>query len=147
MAYLVTRSADDAEEATQDGFVKAWKALDRFHDGAPFAPWLLHIVRNEALNRVRSRARRRKMQLRVQERGIPVSPPAESEALSLLEGQILAGTVDQLPDALRDVIHCLYLLDFSEVETATVLGIPRGTVKSRAARARGILSHQIGVIA
>ena len=45
-AYLLTGSAADAEEATQTGFVKAWKALPRFRAGAEFRPWLLRIVAN-----------------------------------------------------------------------------------------------------
>jgi RNA polymerase sigma-70 factor, ECF subfamily len=57
-AYLVTASAADAEEAAQDAFVKAYRALGRFRPGAPFRPWLLRIVLNEARNRRRSARRR-----------------------------------------------------------------------------------------
>ena len=53
-AYLITGSAADAEEAAQDGFVKAWRALRRFRPGAEFRPWLLKIVANEARNRRRA---------------------------------------------------------------------------------------------
>ena len=125
--------------------MKAWKALDRFHEGAPFAPWLLHIVRNEALNRVRARKRRDTMHLRAQRHAVLVAPAAESQALTVLQNQELASAVDRLPEKLRQVVCCLYLLDFSEAETATILGIPRGTVKSRAARAREVLTNQVGV--
>ena len=57
-AYLIAGSAADAEDAAQEGFVKAYLALDRFRPGARFRPWLLAIVGNEARNRVRSRVRR-----------------------------------------------------------------------------------------
>ena len=53
-AYLITGSAADAEESAQDGFVKAYRALGRFRPGAPFRPWVLEIVANEARNRRRS---------------------------------------------------------------------------------------------
>jgi RNA polymerase sigma-70 factor (ECF subfamily) len=53
-AYLIAGSAADAEEAAQDGFVKAYRALARFRDGLPFRPWLLQIVANEARNRRRA---------------------------------------------------------------------------------------------
>jgi RNA polymerase sigma-70 factor (ECF subfamily) len=53
-AYLITGSAADAQDAAQEGLVKAWLALDRFRPGAPFRPWLLQIVINEARNRRRS---------------------------------------------------------------------------------------------
>ena len=56
--------ADD-DEAVQDGFVKAYRALGRFRDGAPFRPWLLKIVANEARNRRRSAGRRAGLTLRV----------------------------------------------------------------------------------
>ena len=60
-AWVITRSAADAEEAAQDAFVKAHAALARFRDGAPFRPWLLAIVANEARNRVRSAGRRARL--------------------------------------------------------------------------------------
>src|SRR5207244_8084061 len=58
-AYVIARNAADAEEAAQDGFVKAWRALGRFRAGASFRPWLLQIVANEARNRRRSAGRPR----------------------------------------------------------------------------------------
>ena len=56
IAYLI--SGDEAEDAVQDGVLKAWRALGRFRPGAPFRPWLLRIVANEARNRRRSSGRR-----------------------------------------------------------------------------------------
>jgi RNA polymerase sigma-70 factor (ECF subfamily) len=56
-AYLITNDAAEAEDAAQDAFVKAFYALDRFRDGAPFRPWLLRIVANEARNRRRTAGR------------------------------------------------------------------------------------------
>ena len=64
IAYVIARNAGDAEDATQDGFVKAWRALGRFRTGAPFRPWLLRIVANEARNRRRSAGRRAGLALR-----------------------------------------------------------------------------------
>ena len=63
-AYVIARNASDAEDAAQDGFVKAWRALGRFREGAPFRPWLLRIVANEARNRRRSAGRRAGLALR-----------------------------------------------------------------------------------
>ena len=57
-AYLITRNAADAEDAAQVGLTKAWRALPRFRRGAPFRPWLLAIVANEARNRRRAEGRR-----------------------------------------------------------------------------------------
>ena len=64
VAWLITRSDPDAEEAAQDGFLKAYRSLDRFRRGAPFRPWLLRIVSNEAHNRRVAAARREQLTLR-----------------------------------------------------------------------------------
>ena len=146
-AYLITRSTHDAEEAAQDGFVKAWKALDRFRADAPFRPWLLRIVKNEALNRLRSSKRRSAMQLRVAAEPMGSQPTAEAEAIGQVQRQALVEAVDQLPERHRLVISCLYLLGLTEEETATMLRIPRGTVKSRAARARAMLAKRVEGVA
>ena len=63
-AYLITGSAAEAEESAQDGFVKAYRALGRFRRGAPFRPWVLEIVANEARNRRRSAGRRTALAVR-----------------------------------------------------------------------------------
>ena len=62
-AYLVAPEAD-AADAVQEGFIKAYAALSRFREDAPFRPWLLRIVANEARNRRRSAARRSGLALR-----------------------------------------------------------------------------------
>lgn len=66
-AYLLTGSAADAEDAVQEAFVKAHASLSRFRVGAPFRPWLLTIVANEARNRRRSAGRRDRLALRAAE--------------------------------------------------------------------------------
>ena len=58
VAYQVTSNAADAEDAAQEAFVNAYYALGRFRSGAPFRPWLLRIVANEARNRRTSATRR-----------------------------------------------------------------------------------------
>jgi RNA polymerase sigma-70 factor (ECF subfamily) len=136
-AYLIARDASDAEEAAQDGFVKAFRALGRFRAGEPFRPWLLAIVANEARNRRRSAGRRAALALRagVEDRLGDAAPSPEA-ALVAGEGRArLLAAVEALRDDDRDVIACRYLLELSEEETATALDLPRGTVKSRTHRA------------
>src|SRR5467141_4799396 len=70
-AYVITGSAADAEDAAQEGFVKAYRALATFRSGAEPRPWLLRIVANEAHNRVRCAGRRHRLDLRVAERFRP----------------------------------------------------------------------------
>jgi RNA polymerase sigma factor (sigma-70 family) len=136
-AYLVAGNAADAEEAAQDAFVKAWRALGRFRRGAPFRPWLLRIVTNEAHNRRRAAGRRAGLELRVaaQESSGGAAPSPEADVLSADERLRLLRAVATLPADSRDVIALRYFLGLSEDETASALGVRRGTVKSRTARA------------
>ena len=125
-------SGAEADDAVQEAMVKGWYSLDRFRGDAPFRAWLLRIVANEARNRRRSAGRRAVYELRVAD--ARVAPAAESTALATTERQAVAAAVAALPEKLRDVVACRHLLELSEAETAAVLGVPAGTVKSRAAR-------------
>jgi len=135
-AYVVAGNAADAEEATQDAFVKAYRALWRFRAGAAFKPWLLRIVANEARNRRRSAGRRSALALRAaQEPSGEAAPSPEAALIGAERREELIAALNRLPDADREAIACRYFLDLSEAETAAALGIRRGTVKSRLSRA------------
>jgi len=145
-AYLLCGSAADAEEAAQDGFVKAYRALGRFRRGAPLKPWLLRIVANEARNRRRAAGRREGLALRAAAENRPGDAVPSPEA-ALLGGESrrrLLEAVERLSDEHRDAVACRYLLELSEEETAAALGIRRGTVKSRLARALERLRAELG---
>jgi RNA polymerase sigma-70 factor (ECF subfamily) len=134
-AYLLSRNAADAEEVVQEAFVKAHRALHRFRHGAPFGPWLLAIVANEARNARRGAGRRERLVLRAGAMG--GLPPASPEDLTVRDERRRAvlDALDRLPALHREVLACRYLLDLDEQETAAVLGCARGTVKSRVSRA------------
>ena len=146
-AWLITGSAADAEEAAQDAFLKAHRALRRFRAGAPFRPWLLSIVANEARNRRASASRRERLALRaaaVAERRPDGAVPSPEAALLEREHRaLLLDAVERLPERDRLVVACRYLLELSEAETAAALDCPRGTVKSRLARALERLSQEL----
>jgi RNA polymerase sigma factor (sigma-70 family) len=141
-AYLVTGSAAEAEDAAQEGFVKAWLALPRFREGAPFRPWLLAIVTNEARNRRRHAGRQAALALRSWD---PESANTEETATARAEHERLLRVVAGMREEDRLVIGYRYFLDLSEEETAEALGIARGTVKSRLARALVRLREQMEV--
>jgi RNA polymerase sigma-70 factor (ECF subfamily) len=136
-AWVITRSAADAEEAAQDAFVKAHAALPRFREGEPFRPWLLAIVANEARNRLRSVGRRGRLAQRVAEERRPddAVPSPEAALLDSERRSALLDAIERLPEPAQQAVACRYLLELSEAETAAVLDCPRGTVKSRLARA------------
>src|SRR5688572_19857820 len=144
-AYVFARDASDAEEAAQDGFVKAYRALGRFRSGAPFRPWLLQIVANEARNRRRLAGRRANLALRVVDEARPgdAVPSPEAELLSVERRGELLAAVEGLREEERLVVSCRFFLGLSEDETAQTLGLKRGTVKSRTSRALAQLREEV----
>ena len=144
-ACLITGSAMEAEDATQDACVKAWLSLGRFRLGAPFRPWLVRIAINEARNRRRGAGRRRALVLRLgpEGAGTESAPSAESEALVSEQRARLVSAVGRLREDDQLVVAARYFLGLSEAETAIALGLRRGTVKSRLSRALGRLQTEL----
>jgi RNA polymerase sigma factor (sigma-70 family) len=136
-AYVITGTAADAEDVAQDAFVKAYYALDRFRSGAPFRPWLLRIVANEAINRRKAAGRRPTVGLSVVEdraSGDTALSP-EASALAHERRELVLDALRKMREEDRLVIAYRYFFDLSEVEMADALGVARGTVKSRLSRA------------
>ena len=148
-AYLITGAAAEAEDAAQEGFVKAYYALGRFREGAPFRPWLLRIVANEARNRRTAAARRAGLVLRAAANDPTDGAEPSPEAAVLAEEQraALLRAVGELRDEDRLVITYRYFLELSEPEMAEALRCARGTVKSRLSRALGRLRQRFRALA
>jgi RNA polymerase sigma factor (sigma-70 family) len=144
-AHLITGDASEAEDAAQEAFVKAYRALGRFRSGAPFRPWLLAIVANEARNRRKAAARRAGLVLRAAREGTTEDNPSSPEAviLSAERREELLKALGRLREEARWAIACRYFLGLSEEETAATLGCARGTVKSRLSRALRRLREEI----
>ena len=123
--------------------MKAFAALPRFRADAPFRPWLLAIVANEARNRRRAAARRSALALRAAAE--PAAPAALPEAAVLAgsERRELGAALARLGPEHREVIALRYLLDLSEAECAAALGCRPGTVKSRLSRALARLRGEL----
>jgi RNA polymerase sigma factor (sigma-70 family) len=136
VAFVITGSAGDAEEVAQEAFVKAYFALDRFRAGAPFRPWLLQIVANEARNRRISASRRPVIALdETVSNWSPAEESPEEIVVSAERAAQLITCLNELREDDRRVLTYRYFLDLSESEMASVLGVARGTVKSRLSRA------------
>jgi RNA polymerase sigma factor (sigma-70 family) len=139
----------DAEDVVQEAFLKAYGALGRFRDGAPFRPWLLQIVANEVRNLHRASGRRAVRERTAWERTKPLlaaadtSDPANAAISAERRDELIAG-LGLLSEAHRQVLTCRCLLDLDEAETAAALGWPRGTVKSRMHRGLRQLSEALG---
>jgi RNA polymerase sigma-70 factor (ECF subfamily) len=145
-ACVIARNAADAEEAAQDGFVKAYRALGRFREGEPFRPWLLRIVANEARNRRRSAGRRARLWARAaaEEVSGDAAPSPEAAIVSAERRAELLAALASLREDDRVVLGCRFLAGLSEQETAAALGVRLGTVKSRTARALARLRDVVG---
>jgi RNA polymerase sigma-70 factor (ECF subfamily) len=143
-ALSITGAAAEAEDAAQEAFVKVYRALDRFRAGAPFRPWLLTVVANEARNRRRAAGQRLGLTLRAAEHGPQADPPSpETTVVAEDRRAELLGAVEGLREEDREVISLRYFLELTEAEAAAVMGCARGTVKSRLSRAVGRLREKM----
>ncbi|WP_433251395.1 RNA polymerase sigma factor [Streptosporangium sp. CA-135522] len=137
-------AADESEDVVQEAFVKAYRHLAAFRRDAPFRPWLLRIVANEAHNLTRSRGRR--AELAVKLGGLDASEVEDPQDVAVATDRRtrLLDVVRTLPERERDVVVCRYFLQLSEAETAQVLDLPVGTVKSRTFRGLRRLREEVG---
>jgi RNA polymerase sigma factor (sigma-70 family) len=144
VAYLVTGELTAAEDAAQQAFIKAYYALDRLRPDAPFRPWLLRITANEASNLRKAARRRAHREARALNDLLAdgAAPSAESAALAGEQDRALHAALLGLRAEDRLIIGYRYLFELSEAETAEALGLARGTVKSRLARALGRLRER-----
>lgn len=135
----------DADDVVQEAFVKAHRQISRYRGESGFRPWLLAIVANETRNLHRSRRRRDGLVLRAaaREDSEPTCPDPAESAMAAERRQRLVDLIRLLDTPEREVLVCRYLLDLSEAETAITLGVPKGTVKSRTARALTKLRNRL----
>jgi RNA polymerase sigma-70 factor (ECF subfamily) len=147
-ARAILRDDAEAEDALQEAYLQAYRAIGTYRAEAKLSTWLARIVANEALMRVRKRARRAEivpMQAGVTETEVneipddnmnetPERSAQRTEMRRLLEAQI-----DALPDDYRVVFVLRAVQELSVEETAEALGIPQATVRTRLFRARSLL--------
>ena len=130
MCYMVLRDREAAQDAVQETFLKAYRALGQFRGQSSGRTWLVTIAMNTCRDMRRS-AWLRYMDRRVTPEDLPeaATPPAEDDRELTLR-------VMQLPDKLREVIVLYYYQDMNTVEMARSLGLPQSTVATRLKRAR-----------
>lgn len=136
LAYAIV--GDEAEDAVQDAFLKAFRKLKSFRAELEFAPWLYTIVLNESRNRRRSLTRRRRLELKVQPHNENVESAEDSASLEM-ERQRVCAAVARLGERDREIVALRFFLGLSEAESALAIGRPAGTAKSRLSRALGRL--------
>jgi RNA polymerase sigma-70 factor, ECF subfamily len=147
IAYKFTGKHDEAEDLTQDVFLKIFKSLDTFDRRANFQTWLVSVSRNLCIDHYRSVRKERQ----TIDRGVDpgeltpaaptVSPIAALEHRDRVE--LLKKAMNHLPPTLRSAVLLRDLQEFSYQEIADRLHLPEGTVKSRINRGRTELARQI----
>ena len=149
LARGILRDDAEAEEAVQEGYVRAFTHLDGFKGEASLATWLARIVVNEALGRVRRRRPTVTLDA-VMELSADAAPilvraePTPEQAMARLElRRAIEKAVDALPPAFRSVFVLRAIEQMSIEETAACLGIPGETVKTRLHRANKLLRQSL----
>lgn len=139
VALSITRNRADAEDVVQDTLLRAYRAIDRF-DGRHPRAWLLTILRNAQINRVR---RKRPELLRdpdtTLERLADTADPDGGVETAVVDSEFdsaVQHAYDQLPDKFRRVVELVDLGGLPYAEAAEVLDVPVGTIMSRLHRAR-----------
>ena len=145
IAYKFTGKHDDAEDLTQEIFLKVFRSLDKFNRDADFSTWLSSVARNYCIDHYR--ASKREQEVLVEDLVAFDLAPASSgsnphRALEDRDRRsFLRRGLDQLPDKLREAVVLRDLQGLSYQEMADRLGLPEGTVKSRINRGREELSR------
>lgn len=147
-ARSILKNDDDTQDALQEAYLRAWRALASFRSDARLSTWLVRIVVNEALGRLRRRGAQvlplnaaidaDGETLEMQMQANPDDQPEPSAMRAQIRQQIEA-RIDSLPDSFRTVFMLRGVEELSVEETALALDIPNATVRSRYFRARGIL--------
>jgi RNA polymerase sigma-70 factor (ECF subfamily) len=147
VAYKFVGKHDEAEDLTQDIFLKIFKALDSFDRRANFQTWIISIARNLCIDHYRSvRKERETIAREVDAADLSPAAPDASPLRQLEQSdlrEMLRRALDQLPVALKTAVVLRDLHELSYQEIAERLGLPEGTVKSRINRGRIELARQI----
>ena len=149
-ARSILKSDDDTQDALQEAYLKAWRALPTFRAEARLSTWLVRIVVNEALGRLRHRgaqvvplngALAAEADNETPETQMPANPgdQPESSAIRAQVRQQIEARIDTLPDSFRTVFMLRGVQEMSVEEVALALAIPEATVRSRFFRARSLL--------
>jgi RNA polymerase sigma-70 factor (ECF subfamily) len=141
----LTRSQDDALELTQETFLHAYEALERWRPEARFTTWLFHIARNQAFDWLRRGKRVEFVALEDDDEAtLPDPAPAPDAALETRQRfQGLERALARLPTEHREILLLREIEEMSYEDIAAVLEISLGTVKSRIARARAGLLEKM----
>jgi RNA polymerase sigma-70 factor (ECF subfamily) len=143
VAYRVLGDAVEAEDITQEAFVRAWRGLPRFRGEAQFTTWLYRIVHNLCLNRL-PKLRRELAQVEPLEEMLDDPSPTPSDSVETKDQIALLHTeLEGMPVKYRLVLSLRYLEHLSYEEISAALNLPMGTIKTHIHRARRLLAKRV----
>jgi RNA polymerase sigma-70 factor (ECF subfamily) len=140
LAYRTLHDTEDAQDAVQEAFLRAFRALGTFRPGAKFSTWIFTIVYHACCDRL-ARAKRFSGN-ELPERADPAAGPQE-QAEQADEARRLRAAIDALPAKYRTVITLFHLQNKQYGEIAQVLDLPLGTVKTHLFRAKDLLRRAL----
>ncbi|MER5261000.1 RNA polymerase sigma factor SigM [Saccharothrix sp. NRRL B-16348] len=142
VALRTLRDPEEAADALQEAFISAFRAAASFRAESQVTTWLHRIVVNACLDRMRRRQTRPTVPLPEAGPGEPVAP---RDAMAERETRLVVqAALNELPEEQRAPIVLVDVEGYSVAETAQLLGIAEGTVKSRCARGRAKLAKVLG---
>lgn len=139
VAYRALGSRELAEEATQQTFVKAWRAAGTFDSARELGPWLATIARRTAIDLHRGVVRRPTEPL--EDAVVAVVPDGVD---TVLDVWAVRAAIEELPPLEREVVRLQHLESLTQAEIGAQLGVPVGTIKSRSFRAHRRLAGRLG---
>lgn len=153
LARSMLRNDADAEDALQEAYLSAYQAMGEFRGEAALATWLSRVVANQCLGRLRRQARRDNIVPMValggteeQEAHAMPADTHETPERALVRSElraVLERKLDELPEAFRTVFMLRSVEELSVEETAQILDLPEGTVRTRHFRARSLLRESL----
>jgi RNA polymerase sigma-70 factor, ECF subfamily len=155
VARAIVKDDAEAEDVLQESMLRAYRSMASFRGDARLSTWMVRIVANEALGRLRLRARRSAVlplhpdadlaEIEMPLDDVPTSAQHDPErsAMRIELRRLLEARIDALPDAFRVVFVLRALEELTVEETASCLGIPAATVRTRFFRARSLLREAL----
>lgn len=136
LALSLTRNHSTAADLAQEAFLRLWKALPGYNGTASLSTWIYTITRNACLTELKRLSRKQAVSLDAPESEGLVESLAVPEGLEAGAVDDIASSLSKLPEHYRRVLELFYLEQKSYEETAVLLGVPMGTVKTHLFRAR-----------
>jgi len=145
--YRMVHNRQEAEDLTQEAFIKAYNSINSFNEEYAFSTWLFKIATNNCIDFFRKRKLKtysmdQTIQYKdeeIQQEFADTEPTAEKEILSSEKSAIIRNAIDHLPEKYRTAIILRHHEERSYEEIADILSLPLGTVKARIFRAREML--------